>query len=391
LTHAATRNVDPGRGGREFMRSRGGFSARDTAVRPCSQMSSETLLCFAQSLARVLNREEGGTLEPWTYIFAPDSWRLFTQEPTYYVANEDRLLIIDKVAPRLSQLYPDVTCFVSAGSGTDWAVNGKDRVMVEAMNRARKPNQRGITDYCAVDLSGHLLNQAFKAACSGMSGVKVHRRQADFTTGLTPQGRAMRPLPGRKRLAVCSGITITNPPGLVGCDMPINSMATMVSGLAGVITTSNNAGGIVVTADRNRGPSAVNCYADSEHWRRMQMSLIEAANKYLHINGYFDQRVWSYEPVDNLSSTGLTHHCLVADRDQCGTITVPGQEHEPIYFEVPKHTPVATFNTARPDESDMRRIADVANGMFRGRISVLAVMPDAPERLFAVAMTVNPT
>lgn len=275
---------------------------------------------FKQDIVKLFGRKRGGHTERWMYHNDPRGahqptgsqlWSKFLaehggSEGSYYVLREDIQNIQDAV-PTLAKRFNQVSTVVDFGSGDPPAVINKAVPIVKGL--------ANVKIYVPIDLSEGLLELANKAANDNMPGVQVRPIQADFFKKKMIDGSPLI-LPGKNRLGLLLGSTITNTKMNFGDPFPEQSLIKEIKALGEQLARSKGKSGLAISFDSNADlkGSALKAY-DEVHWSRMMVGLMIDVENILSPRGKFNPFKWHHEfAVD--CDKHVIHHCLVADEDQ---------------------------------------------------------------------------
>lgn len=275
---------------------------------------------FKSDILSLFKRQKGGHTERWMYSNSPrgahqptgsELWSEFLKNHGglnggYYVLRED-IDNIRNAIPTLVKRFNHVSAVIDFGSGDAPAVINKVVPIVQGL--------KNIKIYSPVDLSVGLLQSATTAANDNMPGVSVDPKRADFFKKINADGTPLI-LPGKNRLGLFLGSTITNTEMNIGDSFPEENFIEDIKILGEQISSSDGKSGLAISFDSNADikGSALKAYSEI-HWSRMMVGLMIDVNNVLKPKGSFNPFHWHHEfSVDKTKH--VIHHCLVADHDQ---------------------------------------------------------------------------
>lgn len=279
-------------------------------------LQPQTLAEFQSDIIDLFSLRRGGHVQRWLYTdrtrtgtMPPGStlWQSFLRANRNYYVLPDEIGLIADTVPRLKRRFRDVDTLVDLGPGDEKAVRHKTLPVIEAC-----PNTR---IYAPVDLSRRFLQLAQRVIGNNRKGVTVMPFHNNFY-------RDPIHLPGKNRLAVFFGATISNMALLEGQEFDPSNVVQRLAHIASFVENDNQ---MLITFDANPdSASAIRAY-DNINWRRLITGIMYDVHDLLKPEGDFRPSAWHHEPVWN-ENAHVIHQCVVASRSQ--KFSIAGHEFD---------------------------------------------------------------
>ena len=198
------------------------------------------------------------------------------------------------VAQDIGQRHPDIDTVVDFGVGDKLAIMNKVLPIIRGLDNVKM--------YAGIDVSEDFLKAACKRVSEG-AGILATPINGDFYKDRIT-------LPGRKKLGLMLGSTITNQNMKEGDDFP---RAEIVSKLSHIKQTMGAGNHMIFTYDSNPDPdSAMNAY-DHVFWSRHVTGMMYEVNKYAE--GNVKPSAGGHKMVGD-SNAHVIHQCSEATENQ---------------------------------------------------------------------------
>lgn len=274
-----------------------------------------TTAAFKRDILDLFARKRGGHVQRWVYSDrergAEESgsalWHAFLRACHNYYVLPNEIDLIRASIPHLAHsgrlgIFDTIVDF---GPGDENAIRNKAMPVILGCENARI--------YAPIDLSQEFLRRATSEIATNCKNIAIQSFVRDFFKDTFV-------LPGRKRLGIFFGATISNQEMMENGPFPENIIIQRLEHIGKLIGNDNE---MLITFDANPdSKSAVDAY-DHITWRRLFTGVMYDIKALLKPKGNFRPSAWHHESVWD-DRAHVIHQCITADRDQ--NFSIDGQE-----------------------------------------------------------------
>lgn len=253
---------------------------------------------FRQDIIDLFEHRRGGHVQHWLYNTEEGSrlWRAFySANKSYYIPGDETRLIQTKVQDMIA--HSDVDTVADFGVGDRDAVLNKAMPVISGLKNAQI--------YCGIDISQEFLDQARQVVNDNAPQIEVVTRHNDFHNGPID-------MPGKNRLGLLFGGSVTNQQMIVGRGLPHNAIAQNLSDFRRHLGEGSE---MLITYDSNPDAKRAMGAYKSPHWSQHIVGLMHMVAGKLQTGGDFSPDEWYHEMVWD-PKVHVIHQCLVANKRQ---------------------------------------------------------------------------
>jgi len=270
---------------------------------------------FKTDIIDLLSRKRGGHVERWLYsdiardeVTGSALWSAFIRAAKNYYVLPNEVALIENSSALLSNRFNKFDTIVDLGVGSKQSVTSKVLPIVKHATSAK--------NYAPVDLSKAYLRGA-EEVIEANTILDVKPTKGNFFEDDLE-------LPGRNRLALFFGATISNVDAMEGEEFPQQEIIQKLGHVAGLLKNDHD-NLLLASFDSNADPASIKHAYEDAHWKRFVANLSYSMDAVLDIKGNFRPSAWHHESVWD-DKAKVLHHMIVASENQ--NFEIDGQEFD---------------------------------------------------------------